>query len=129
MADPCDAPILIVSGTLGGSAWPLVVAYSFEETVERVVIPNEGVVGPSCRGIVRKDLIGTVDFLVKGAKAIDTNGSAVFTTKDSDGNNVTDTLATMYADGYAHDVDRDRPPGRWRQRIVHKGDMSSDPVS
>ena len=129
-ANPCDAPILIVSATHGSTQLGMAVGFSFEYSIERVVIPAEGVTGPSCRGIVRRDLVAVVDFLVKGPIEPDaTAASLVIVTKDSDGDSITDTLTTMIPDGFAKEMNRDAPPGRYRQRFVHKGAMSSNPVS
>lgn len=129
-ANPCDAAILIVSATHGATQIGMAVGFSFEYSIERIVIPAEGVTGPSCRGIVRQDLVAVVDFLVKGPIEPNTGPSSlVIVTKDSDGDSITDTLATMIADGFAKEMNRESPPGRYRQRFVHKGAMSSNPVS
>ncbi len=129
-ADPCDAGILLVSITHGSTALGIPVAFNFEEAIEDVVIRDAGKTGPSCRGVVAQDLVCVADFLVK--PPISTGASAaslVIVMKDTDGDTITDTLGSMLPRGYSEEMNRDSPPAVWRQRFVHVGDMTSDPVS
>ena len=121
-SSPCDAPILIVSAIHGSTQLGVCVGFSFEWSFERIALPAEGVTYPSCRGIVRQDVVAIVDFIVKAPIAPDTGPSNLaFVTKDSDGDSITDTLANMKSDGYAKEMNRDAPPGRYRQRFVLVG--------
>jgi len=129
MADPCDAAILLVSATHGVTALGVPVAFSIEFAVEEVIIRGEGKLGPSCRGNVAYDFVALVDFLVAPPLNPITvvPASLVIVAKDSDGDNITDTMANMKVLGYAKQLDRDTPPARYRQRFGHKGDMDSTP--
>ena len=127
MADPCDAAILLVSATNGVTALGVPVAFSFEFAVEELVIRGEGKLGPSCRGDVGYDFVAVVDFLVAPPLNPITvvPAALVIVAKDSDGDNITDTLANMKVLGYAKQMDRDLEPdhsrlGAWSKRRYHR---------
>lgn len=128
-ASPCDAEVLFVSVVHGAFRYGIPISISYELTVQDVVIRGEGVVGPSCRGIVAKDLVAVCTFLVKPPQDSDvTLADLVITTTMADGGTRTHTLADMTTRGYAYEFSRDNPPAIYRQTFVHTSDMSVNGV-
>ncbi len=125
MADPNNANILIVTAVHGSTGLGVCKLYDFGEVADIIKLRGEGTLGPSAVGLTGKDLVCVVDFLVKGSIAPGTIGTLTLTSKDSDGNTITDALLTMVALGQSHRFDRDNPPGVWRQLFQHKGAMAN----
>jgi hypothetical protein len=126
MADPCDAETLLVSVTHGGTALGIAIGFSYEHSVQDVVIRDEGVTGPSCRGVIQQDLSASCEFLVAPPIAADTGPSSlVITTKKANGNTRTHTLAYMKSRGSSQQMNRDAPPAVFTQQFV----LVSDTVS
>ena len=129
MADPCKAEVLMVSVVHGAFAYGVAVAVSFELTVQDIVVRGEGVVGPTCRAIVAKDLVSVCSFLVKPPQASDTGPSdLVITTTMGDGGARVSTLKNMVTRGFAYEFNRDSPPALFRQTFVHVGSMAVNGV-
>lgn len=128
-ADPCDAVILILSASHGGTDLGMCVGFRHRYSIQRVTIPGPGKTGPTCKPIIRRDYNATVRFLVGPPIVPDTSGSLVLTGIDGGGDNHAVTITTMLADGYEQAVDVNSPPGAWDQDFTHKGDMASDPRS
>ena len=125
MADPCTSQVLMVSVVHGACAYGVAVAVSFELTVQDIVVRGEGVVGPTCRAPVAKDLVSVCSFLTKpGPQASDVGPSdLVITTTMGDGNAKVTTLKDMVTRGFAYEFNRDAPPALYRQTFVHVGSM------
>ena len=130
-ADPCDAETILVSIVHGSTYLGIAVGFAYEETHDDVVIRGEGVPGPSCVGEVSANLVCTADFLVPPpiTPTSQTAASLVITTKQADTGTKTHTLANMLPRGFAVEMNRDAPPLRYRQRFIHKGNLTSSPVS
>lgn len=125
----CDAIVLILSVTHGGADIPMAVGWLWRYSTQRVIIRAQGVTGPSCRPIVGRDVVATIRHLNGPSIAPDTSGSLVMTGIDGDGDSHAITITTMLADGFGQSVDVNAPPGSYDQDFVHKGNMSSNPVS
>jgi len=129
MADPCKSETLMVTVVHGAFDYGVAVAVSYELTVQDVVIRGIGTVGPSCRGIIAKDLVAVATFLVKPPQSSGvTPASLVITTTAADASAITHTLLSMTTRGFAYEFDRDNPPAKWRQTFVHVGAMSVNGV-
>ena len=129
MADPCDASVLMVSVVHGGFTYGVAVAVSFELTVQDIVIRGEGVVGPSCRATVAKDLVAVCDFLVPPPQDSDvTKADLVITTYQGDGGTTTYTLKDMTTRSFSTQFNREAPPAVHRQTFAHVGDMEVNGV-
>jgi len=125
----CDTGIKLTSVALNGNSYGTPIAVEEEMTLDDIVIPAAGQIGPSCVGLVRGDLQALVSFLEKGHQARTVIGTLLSSFADGDGDAQNSTLATMIARGVAWRADRNAPPFTWIQRARHKGDMSSDPMS
>lgn len=124
MADPCLSEVLMVSVVHGVFQYGVAVAVSYELTVQDIVVRGEGVVGPTCRAIVAKDLVAVCSFLVKPPQASDTGpADLVITTTMGNGNARVTTLKDMVTRGFAYEFNRDAPPALFRQTFVHVGSM------
>lgn len=118
-ADPCDAEILLVSVLHGATRLGVSIAFSYNWSVSDVVIRDEGVTGPTCRGIVRQDLDASVEFLVQPPIVPDTGpASLVISTQRANGNARTHTLANMKSRGFSQQMNRDAPPSVYSQQFV-----------
>lgn len=125
-ADPCDSDILLVSVIHGTFQYGVAVAVSYELSVQDVVIRGEGVVGPSCRGIVAKDIVAVCTFLVKPPQNSQvTPANLVITCTQADGGQTVHTVNDMTTRGFAWEFNRDNPPALFRQTFVHVGDMTT----
>lgn len=129
-ANPCTSETLLATVVHGTYNYGVAVAVSYELSVQDVVIRGEGRVGPSCRGIVGKDLTAVVTYLTKGdgaekyMQASDTGpANLVITAYQANGNTTTHTLANMVTRGFAYEFNRESPPAMYRQSFVHVGDM------
>ena len=126
----CDAQILLVSVVHTTITYGTPTMLSLEEILDDIAIPAAGVIGPSCLGTVRGDLLAIVEYLEKGHGSTSAAaGNLVGTYKDAEGDTITDTAANMRARGPAVDANRDSPPFRRRQRLRHVGDMATDPLT
>ena len=129
-ADPCNRDILMVSVTWGGEAYGIAVGASFEMSIVDEPGRGEGVIGPTCPGMVAGDLISVVDFLVKNpVDPISNQYTAkdlVITCKRADQVSVSHTCKSMIPRGYRYAFDRDNPPARWSQTLRHKGSMATE---
>ena len=130
MADPCTSQVLMVSVVHGAVAYGVAVAVSYELTVQDIVVRGEGVVGPTCRAIVAKDLVAVCSFLTQpGPQNSDvTKADLVITTTMGNGNAKVTTLNDMTTRGFAFEFNRDSPPALYRQTFVHVGSMSVNDV-
>ena len=130
MADPCTSQVLMVSVVHGAVAYGVAVAVSYELTVQDIVVRGEGVVGPTCRAIVAKDLVAVCSFLTQpGPQNSDvTAADLVITTTMGNGNAKVTTLKDMTTRGFAFEFNRDSPPALYRQTFVHVGSMSVNDV-
>lgn len=128
--NPAHAGVLLVSAAqTAASGLGVCEGFSFEQSVEVVEIPGEGDLGPTALGIYRKSVAAIVDFLVKGVIPVGTLNSLVFTSKDSAGNTVTDTIRNMMALGYSKDFQKKAPAGKYRQLFRIQDAMATDPIS
>lgn len=128
-ANVCDSSILMVSVIHGTFQYGIAIAVSFELTVQDIVLRGEGVVGPSCRGEVAKDLVAICDFLVPPPQNSNvTKAELVIVTKQADGGTTTYTLKNMTTRGFSTQFNREAPPAIHRQSFCHIGDMSVNGV-
>lgn len=128
-ADPCDAEVLMVSAAHGATQFGIATDWEFGEEPTDLKIPGEGVLGPTCRPLIRNDALASVGFLVGPPIAVDTNASLVLTAKQADGGTKAYTITTMKARGYRQVFDRDAPPAKWSQAFAHVGSMATSPIS
>jgi len=130
MAEPCTSQVLMVSVIHGAVSYGVAVAVSYELTVQDIVVRGEGVVGPTCRAIVAKDLVAVCSFLTQpGPQNSDvTEADLVITTTMGNGNAKVTTLKDMTTRGFAFEFNRDSPPALYRQTFVHVGSMSVNDV-
>jgi len=130
MATSCAGEILFVAVSWGGSPYTMATGATFALTVQDLAIRGEGVIGPSCRGVIGADLVATVEFLVK--PPFDPIGNMnqfrdlVISTKDFMGNAVTHTLHNMAPRSFNWGMHRDQPPATWNQQFAYKGDMATE---
>ena len=126
MAEPCTSAVLMVSVLHGAVSYGVAVAVSYELTVQDIVVRGEGVVGPTCRAIVAKDLVAVCSFLTQpGPQNSDVDkADLVITTTMGNGNAKVTTLKDMTTRGFAYEFNRDAPPALYRQTFVHVGSMS-----
>jgi len=126
MAEPCTSQVLMVSVIHGAVSYGVAVAVSYELTVQDIVVRGEGVVGPTCRAIVAKDLVAVCSFLTQpGPQNSDVDvADLVITTTMGNGNAKVTTLKDMTTRGFAFEFNRDAPPALGRQTFVHVGSMS-----
>ena len=128
-SQPCDSDVLLVSVFHGSFQYGVAVAVSFELSVQDVVIRGEGVVGPSCRAIVGKDLTCVCSFLVQPPQNSNAGpANLVITATTGSGDTVTHTLQNMVTRGFAYEFNRESSPAMWRQSFVHVGNMSVNGV-
>lgn len=120
---------LMVSVIHGTFQYGIAVAVSYELTVQDIVVRGEGVVGPTCRAIVAKDLVAVCSFLVKPPQDSDvTVADLVITTTTGNGDSRVTTLKNMTTRGFAYEANRDAPPFLYRQTFVHVGSMEVNGV-
>lgn len=124
MADPCNGAIILVTATQS-ALLGVCTAFDFSEVAEIIKLRGEGTLGPSCVGLVGKDLVAVVDFLVKPGIAIGTTADLVLVQKDQQGNTITDTCKNMVALGKSKRFDRENAPAVWRQIFQHMGAMAT----
>jgi len=129
----CDADTILVNASWNGTAFNIVTGVSYTVTVQDVAIRGEGVIGPSCRGPVFGDLVGTVTFLVN--PPFDpiahkrTAANLVFTVEQADGGQRVITMSNMIPRGVTYAFDRDTPAATYVQQFVHQGDMATLPIT
>ncbi len=128
-SDPCDAEILIASATHGSTQLGIVTGWNLEFIEQDVSIRGEGVTGPTCRGVIARDFIVVVDFLVPPPIAPNTLATLTLNSIQADGGTKAYAITTMRSRGYAQAFNRDSPPAQWRQTFVHVGSMATDPMS
>jgi len=128
MASACDSEVLMVSVVHGAHAYNVAVAVSYELSVQDVVVRGEGVVGPSCRAIVGKDLTAVVSHLVKPSYDSDYVGDLVVTAYLGSGATRTHTLKNMVSRGFAYEFNRESPPAMYRQSFAHVGPMKVNSI-
>lgn len=107
-------------------------AVAVEETIDTVVIRNQGKTGPGARGVIAKDVTVLIDFLEKGvivpSDCMGTDTLHIVGTT-SDCSEVDIDITGMMALGYSFEMNRNSPPGVWRQKFALVSDMDSDPIS
>jgi len=124
-----DATTLIVSVYHGTVDLGVPVSVSYEEVMEDIVIQGPGEVGPSLRGIVRRDLACAIGFIDPPQVSPNTGpADLVITYTSCGGDTVTDTLLDMISRGFSSSFDRGSPPGNYIIRFVHQGAMVDSPV-
>lgn len=123
------AESLLVSATHNGHAIDTPVGFSWERAADVCEVRGPGKTGPSSIGVVAGALVAIVDFVGKGFMAVGDKGSLVIVKKTNAGATVTDTLSGMIALAFADQMNRDAPPGVYRQRFVHEGDMDTEPIA
>jgi len=125
----CDGEILMVSVSWNGTPYTLATGATFALTVQDLAIRGEGVIGPTCRGVIGADLVATVEFLVKPPfdplANQNTYANLVIVTKSFVGAVVTHTLHNMAPRSFNWGMHRDQPPGTYNQQFAYKGDMAS----
>ena len=124
------ADVLLASAKWSNTYLGICVGFSFEESVQDVVIRKELSTSPDARAPIARDLVCTVSFLV--GPPVDpvvngcTPGTLVILTQEADCTTCrTHTLTGMVPRGYVKAFNRDTPPAVWTQTFVFQGSLDT----
>jgi hypothetical protein len=120
-----NSEILLTSGIWGSTQLGIVVGYAWRYVLGRVTIRGEGSVNPDQQGLIAKQLVCTVQFLVAPPVADNaTPATLTFVTNKTASGTVNDALSNMIPNGASKQVNRDSPPFIYEQEFICKGTCS-----